>query len=133
MKNKTLHLNLKKEWFFKILNGIKKEEYRALKPYYFKRLFNNFDENGCIEPVDYQDFKNYDTITFSNGFSKTRPQFIVEFDSIHISLGLKEWGADEEYCFCIGFGEILSIGRQGFQFKTNRNLSNEEIIKILEY
>lgn len=116
-----------------ILNEIKKEEYRDLKPYYFKRLFENFEESGCIEPVDFQDFQDYDTITFSNGYGKTRPQFVIEFDSVSISLGIKEWGADENYCFCIGLGEILSIGRQGFQFKTNGTMSVEEIRKILQF
>lgn len=134
MKKKTLHLNVKKEWFFMILDGIKQEEYRMLKPYYFKRLFKNFEDDGTCEALDFEDFQDYDTITFSNGFAKTRPQFVVEFDSISIGVGLKEWGANEdEYCFCIGLGEILSIGRQGFQFKTNRALSNEEIRKVLEY
>lgn len=134
MKRKTLHLNVKKEWFFMILDEIKKEEYRSLKPYYFKKLFKNFKEDGCIDPVDFEEFQDYDTITFSNGFAKTRPQFVIEFNSISIGAGLKEWGAKEdEYCFCIGLGEILSIGRQGFHFKTNRAMSNEEIRKILEY
>ena len=33
-----LVLTLKKKWFELIVKGIKKEEYRELKPYWFKRL-----------------------------------------------------------------------------------------------
>ncbi len=110
MKNKkTLQLNLKKQWFDMIASGEKKEEYRDLKQYYFDRLFDGFDSNewtGDIE--DFDSFKDYDTVTFSNGYSKDRRQMVVEFDSIHISIGAEEWGANDRYCFIIGLGDILS-------------------------
>lgn len=39
-KNKTLILHLKKKWFDMIKAGIKKAEYREIKPYYEKRLID---------------------------------------------------------------------------------------------
>ena len=38
MKNKILTLNLIKQWFDLTLQGIKKEEYRDITPYWAKRL-----------------------------------------------------------------------------------------------
>lgn len=35
---KTLHLNLKKEWFDLISSGVKKEEYREIKQYWSDRF-----------------------------------------------------------------------------------------------
>jgi len=55
---KILHLTLKKQYFDEILIGTKKFEYREIKEYWTKRLFN---ENKV---------KDYDIIYFSNGYSK---------------------------------------------------------------
>ena len=60
-----------------ILSGEKKEEYRAITPYWHKRLYK----------------KGYDTITFSNGYAKDRPQFIIELIDIQENEGREEWGA----------------------------------------
>lgn len=106
---RTLHLNLKKKWFDMISSGEKKEEYRELKQYYFDRLFDGFDPmdwSGDVEEFD--SFQDYDTITFSNGYAKNRKQMVIGFDSIHISVGAEEWGANEHYCFIIGLGDIIS-------------------------
>ena len=45
MTNKILVLNLIKEWFTATYKGIKKEEYRAITPYWAKRLL-------CMENGD---------------------------------------------------------------------------------
>lgn len=58
-----LHLTLKKKWFDMILSGLKKEEYREMKPYWNKRLLG----------------KTYDFICFRNGYSKHAPKIIIEF------------------------------------------------------
>ena len=39
----TLYLNLKKEYFDQIKSGVKKEEYREIKPYWEKRLDKQYD------------------------------------------------------------------------------------------
>lgn len=65
---KILHLTLKKKWFDLIKAGEKKVEFREIKPYWTKRLF---DENG--EAI------KYDFIIFRNGYSKDAPKMKVEF------------------------------------------------------
>ena len=110
----TLHLNLKSKWFEMIFLGIKKEEYRDLTPYWDRRLCNigsvnrslNLIFNGKL-PED--TFRKFDTITFSNGYSRERPQFEIEFKGIKIREGNPEWGAQpgKKY-FVLKLGEILS-------------------------
>ena len=92
----TLHLNLHKKWFNMILSGEKKEEYRELTDYWKTRM-KNVRINGV------------DTITFSNGYAKDRPQMVVELKYISIRAGLKEWGAEpgKKY-FVIHLGKILN-------------------------
>jgi len=115
MKKKTLHLNLKKKWFDMILSGEKKEEYREIKTHYLSRLVDFktmhhhkkqgvFEESYCY-PEDLPDLVSYyfkrneiqgnsfDTVTFSNGYAKDRPQFEIEFKGIEIREGSPEWGA----------------------------------------
>ncbi len=51
---KILKLTLKKKWFDLILSGDKKEEYREIKPYWVRRLFQHYEifnvlGNNCIE------------------------------------------------------------------------------------
>jgi len=83
---KKLHLTLHKKWFDEIKSGIKKEEYRDLKPYWITRLF---DKDGTP--------KKLDVIEFRNGYNKNAPKMIIEF------LGLKK-GMDK---ITIKLGEIL--------------------------
>lgn len=62
-----------KEWFDQILAGTKNIEYREIKPYWTKRLF---DENG--EP------KKFDIIEFRNGYSKDCRKMRVEFKGLRV-------------------------------------------------
>ncbi len=70
---KILHLTLMRKWFIQILEGKKKIEYREIKPYWTKRLF----ENGI--PV------KYDYISFKNGYPKDAPEMKVEFLGVKIT------------------------------------------------
>lgn len=88
----TLHLNLHRKWFDMIASTEKKEEYREIKPYWTNRLFN----------------KTYNTITFSNGFSKNRKQMVVEFVSVNKGVGNPKWGAPETPVYIITLGKILT-------------------------
>jgi len=72
---KILHLTLHKKWFDEILNGTKKIEYRDIKLYWTKRLFNNGKP------------KKFDEILFRNGYSKNSPKMRVEFLGIRIENG----------------------------------------------
>lgn len=73
MVEKILHLTLMKRWFDEILVGTKKVEYREIKPYWTKRLF---EENG--KP------KHYDFVLFRNGYSKSARKIITEFKGLRV-------------------------------------------------
>jgi hypothetical protein len=117
---KTLKLTLNKQWFDLIEKGIKTEEYREIKDYWITRLcFAIFDENGnqrqLIKPdnIDYHRllFKDFDFVEFTNGYSKTSPQIIMECKVIEVGTGKFEWGAVENtQYFVIKLGR--EVGRQ---------------------
>ncbi|MEK6945573.1 MAG: ASCH domain-containing protein [Nanoarchaeota archaeon] len=65
--DKILYLTLKKKWFDLISSGEKKIEYREIKPYWTKRLFDNGNS------------KKFDFIIFKNGYTKNSPKIKVEF------------------------------------------------------
>lgn len=98
-KMKTLHLNLKKKWFDMILLGEKVEEYREIKLYWWRILgrknigwdlpSHEIDMIVNGKPL----FEKFDTVTFSNGYSKNRPQFVIELKNIDIKQGNPKWGA----------------------------------------
>lgn len=100
MEAKTLHLTLKKKLFDMILSGEKLEEYREIKHYWKKRLLEDFE---------WSHYKEFDTITFKNGYASDAPEMIVELKGIQIGMGLKSWGAElgTEY-FVLSLGKILS-------------------------
>ena len=68
MVDKILHLTLHRKWFKQILTGTKTIEYREIKLYWTKRLF---DAEG--NPL------KYDSIIFKNGYNKDCPRMKVEF------------------------------------------------------
>lgn len=88
---KILHLTLKKKWFYMILNGMKKEEYREIKPYWEKR-FN----------------KKYDAIQFRNGYNKSAPAFFIELKEIKTGIGNMEWGAPFAKVYILKLGKIIN-------------------------
>ena|SRR5680860_1243892 len=99
---KTLHLVLKKKWFDMILSGEKKEEYRTLSQYWNLRL-------GMDDRIEYPETThNFDTITFSHGYAKDRPQFVIELERIEIKEGNTNWGAEPgtKY-FVLKLGKII--------------------------
>ena len=79
-----LVLPIKKQWYDMILSGIKKEEYRDIKPYYTKR----FEKIGLIGAEACSSVK----VKFRNGYSATSPSFIAEC-SCRMGRGNPEWGA----------------------------------------
>lgn len=118
---KTLHLVLKTVWFEFILMTFKKEEYRDLTPYWAKRFtkFTSFEYIPGLENSlpKYEIWAmEYDTITFSLGYKKNRPQVEVDFKGFEIKGGRKEWGAEpgKKY-FVLKLGEIINT----------KNLTNE--------
>ncbi|MGB0896900.1 MAG: ASCH domain-containing protein [Flavobacteriaceae bacterium] len=96
---KTLHLTLKKKWFFLILSGVKKEEYREIKPYWSKRLTQRDNPFKFVK---------YDTITFKNGYSKNAPTMVVELKGVKYGECVPEWSDNYEgKAFVLSLGDIL--------------------------
>ncbi len=98
---KTLHLNVKKQWFDMIASGFKKEEYREIKDYWVNRLMK----------AD-ASFEKFDLIEFKNGYQKNAPTFIVKLNSIFIGKPKAKWsgnifGNEIKDCFVISLGEII--------------------------
>ena len=58
----NLHLTIKLKWFKEIASGIKPYEFREVKPYWTKRLFN---KNKTV--------KEFDEIHIRNGYTLDRP------------------------------------------------------------
>jgi hypothetical protein len=116
---KTLHLNLKKKWFDMILSGEKKEEYRDLTIFWDQRFTYKICCDSALDEttgktwlfnIDIEDvvWKQFDTVTFSNGMAKNAPRFVIEFKGFEIRIGKPEWGAVEyvEY-FVLKLGDII--------------------------
>ena len=90
---KILHLTLKKKWFDMIASGVKREEYREIKPYWNLRLLS----------------KKYDAIQFRNGYSKDVPTLLIELKEILSGLGIIEWGAPSgQAVYILKLGEIIN-------------------------
>jgi hypothetical protein len=89
---KILKLTLHRRWFDDIAAGIKKREYRSIKPHWSSRLLNCDGE-----------FRDYDEVWFTNGYGSTRPFMRVEF------LGISYEDYEDERCFSIALGEIFEI------------------------
>jgi hypothetical protein len=124
MTLKTLRLPIKKVWFDMIKAGIKLEEYREIKMYWWTRLVE------CGECYDYSKgvigapllpankwkmlmAKKYDYVEFINGYGKSAPRLLVECLGIEIGFGKTEWGEVEgEKYFVIKLGEIISASAQ---------------------
>lgn len=87
---RVLFLTIKKRWFNLIKEGVKKTEYREIKP----RITNMLK-------------KEYDYVLFQNGYSKNSSRLKVEFKQakIHFIQG----GKDCIPMYGIELGEIIKI------------------------
>ena len=99
-----LHLNLKGKWFDMILQGIKKQEYRDISPYWqarFEKLFLKHFKGEIYYPI-------VETIIFSNGYAKDRRQFEIEWKGAFKGTGRKDWGAEKgKHYYCLDLGRVL--------------------------
>jgi len=95
---RILHLTLKRQWFDMIARGIKREEYRDLKPYWDKRLKG----------------RRYQAVHFRNGYSANAPTMIVEVRGLYMGFGRVEWGAPATApVYVLKLGEILQGPNKG--------------------
>lgn len=72
---------IKKNWFYKIIEGVKKEDYREIKNYWTKRFELGKATNKICEVV------------FKNGYTKNAPTCRCKVN-IHKGYGREEWGAE---------------------------------------
>ena len=106
---KTLTLSLKRKWFDLIKAGIKKEEYRNIKPHYISRFFDRremldcmglysaaaFEEKQLPKPMMF--VKHFDRLVFTLGYPKagdTERMLVFKNPKIRIGTGKPEWGAE---------------------------------------
>ena len=113
-----LHLPLKAKWYEMIESGVKREEYREIKPYWTKRLLKNFPvfwrmavnvgmlSNNYTHLYSKELYPEYYThVKFSYGYTKRTITFELEY--ITIGKGNKEWGAPTEDVFIIKLGKRI--------------------------
>lgn len=122
---KVLCLSLKAKWYEMIESGEKKEEYREIKDYWLKRLFEFINiyythyEQMSKECADIFSTnvgalktsiklggvkaKDYTRVKFSYGYTKRTMTF--EIEAITIGKGNPEWGAPAEDVFIIKLGK----------------------------
>lgn len=112
-----LNLSLKKKWFQMIESGIKKEEYRELKPFWMRRIFdcpkglsicvwNRQRCSSCIRlcPMSARSFSH---VRFRNGYTKQTMTF--EIIDINIGFGNPTWGAPKDKVIIIKIGKQCNI------------------------
>lgn len=105
----TLNLTLKGKWFDMTLSGVKKEEYREIKPYWSNRLLlSHQSEDGNFEP-HLVEFKTFTHIKSTNGYGNHRPSLTIECKGIRIGRGNPEWGAPtDKDVFILSLGDITN-------------------------
>ena len=87
-----LILPIKRQWFNMIKEGKKKEEYRAIKPYYTTRFKNILGEEKMQQVIKGEKIF-LGPVIFRNGYSKNSPTFVANC-SISINTGNIKWGAE---------------------------------------
>lgn len=92
MEKKILHLSVSKQWFDMIASGEKKEEYRKIKKYWKKRLFNIVSDNGAVCRYSSKPFTH---VSFTNGYGDDKPRIEKKIERITIGRPRKGWCPDE--------------------------------------
>jgi hypothetical protein len=114
MSEKVLYLTLKKKWFDLIKSGVKKEEYREIKPFYISRFIKfeplkfdmiidwraGFDEGEIagIQEELIRTSSKFDTLVFTISYSKsddTSRRLVFKNPRIRMDEGKPEWGAEK--------------------------------------
>lgn len=100
---KILDLPLKAKWFDMIESGVKKEEYREIKPYWVKRLTNC----GGLSVSHFMGYlpvnaNNYTHVRFRYGYTRRTMLFVL--DDIYIGRGYPGWGAPGHDVFILKLG-----------------------------
>jgi hypothetical protein len=99
-------LYIKKKWFYMLVYGQKKDEYREIKPYYTSRLtkfwcinylqikYTVDKQHDFIDWLRNKGTIDYGEVIFSNGYSAKSAKLICDC-TLRIDKGRPEWGAEE--------------------------------------
>lgn len=103
---KILDLSLKYKFYDDIEAGVKPEEYREYKEFYFNRFFKTWYRN-LLGGVTFTGHRHYDAVRFHRG-QGSRTTMLVECKGITIGYGNPEWGAPtDRVVFIIKLGKRL--------------------------
>lgn len=80
-----LILPIKKKWYDMIKSGVKKEEYREIKPYWSSRVMKEFDD--VRSPYLFDGIR---PVIFRNGYRENSPQ-IKALCRVKVGEGKVEW------------------------------------------
>lgn len=93
-----LTLPIEKKWFDMILERIKLEEYREVKPYWRTRFAKALGMEKRLMPLemilDIEQPLHLGLVKFRNGYGKKAPELVADCD-LRIGTGKPEWGAAE--------------------------------------
>jgi len=129
----VLHLTQQKKWFDMTADGIKKEEYRQIKPYWVKRLIDivgppeeekgenrNIPDNIAFDllrhPLQqvlkdyYSKLNTFNMVVSKNGYSKNAPVITWRHIGIRVGTPNPEWCPPEFHgktFFILEIGEII--------------------------
>ena len=116
---KNLDLHLKAEWYDMIESGGKTEEYREIKPYWLKRLFqcilpSHQEKIDYVYKFDHYEYKDFIKNSLRKGLLRVKPTHIRfhygytkrtmlrEIKGVTTGLGELKWGAPfGRECFII--------------------------------
>jgi hypothetical protein len=101
-KRLVLTLVVQSKWFELYLENFKKEDYRAITPYWERRLCNDFPA-----PDQLRQFKQFDFVDIRDGYTKKR--IVFKFDGIRIKSPNKLWAPPEFHdkrLFAIKMGDL---------------------------
>ena len=90
-----LTLSIKKQWFDMIASGVKKEEYRDIKPYYTSRFMNIGLLDKAARPSNTSVW-----LMLRNGYSKSSPTVKV-LCRLAVTQGNTAWGAEPETTYYV--------------------------------
>lgn len=92
MEKKVLHLSVSKQWYDMIASGEKKEEYREIKVYWRKRLFDMVYDSRAVRKFTPKPFTH---VLFVHGYGDDKPRIEKEIENITIGKPRKGWCPDE--------------------------------------
>jgi len=92
---RLLHLTLERQWFDMIASGVKRDEYREIKPHWDVRLKDAMER--------------FDAIMFRNGYQPDARWMVVELKDWLTGLGKTEWGAPaDRHVYILRLGDIIA-------------------------